>query len=246
MKISATLITLNEEENLPRALDSLAWCDEVVILDSGSTDRTLEIARHRGARVIHREFDGYASQKNYADQQAAHDWILSLDADEALSDTLAAEIQEVRRGGPRFDGYQFPRKAHYLGRWIHYSGWYPDRKVRLYDRGKAQWVGLVHESVRVEGTVGDLHGDLLHYTCRSLSDHVKTVDRYTTLAAQELVAGGKRGHWANLVFSPPWAFLRTYVLKRGFLDGLHGFVIAWMAAFYVFLKYAKAIQLSSR
>ena len=246
VKISATLITLNEEENLPRALDSLSWCDEIVVLDSGSSDRTVEIAEQFGARVLQRDFDGYADQKNFADHAAGHDWILSLDADEALSESLAKEIREIKRTGPGYDGYRFPRKAQYLGKWIHHSGWYPDPKVRFYDRRKARWVGLVHESVSVDGTVGELSGDLLHYTCRSLTEHLHTVDRYTTLAAREMISQGKRAHLGNVLISPPWAFLRTYILKLGFLDGFEGLVIAAMASFYVFRKYVKAMELSSR
>ena len=246
MKISATLITLNEEENLPRALDSLRWCDEIAVLDSGSTDRTVEIAEQYGARVLCRDFDGYADQKNFIDEAASHDWILSLDADEALSDRLAEEIQRIKRTGPSHDGYRFPRKARYLGKWILHSGWYPDPKVRFYDRRKARWAGLVHESVSVDGTVGELSGDLLHYTCRSLTEHLHTVDRYTTLSAREMISQGKRVHLGNVLMSPPWAFLRTYFLKLGFLDGFEGLVIAAMASFYVFSKYVKAMELSSR
>ncbi len=241
MQISATLITLNERENLPRALASLAFCDEVVVVDSGSTDGTVELAEQLGARVSHRDWTGYAAQKNFAAEQASHDWILSLDADEEVSPELRSAIDRLREHGPAADGYAFPRRARYLGRWIKRSGWYPDAKVRLYDRSKARWRGdCVHESVVVDGSRGALTGDLLHYTCETFSQHVQTVDRYTSLAAAELRARGRRPGLPRLLCAPPWASFRTYVLQRGFLDGYAGLLIAVMAGFYVFSKYVKA------
>ena len=194
MKITATIITLDEERNIARAIESLRCCDEILILDSGSTDRTVELAANLGARVIEAGWRGYAGQKNWAAEQATHDWILSLDADEALSEALEAEIWNLKKSGPRFDAYTMPRLARYLGRWIYHSGWYPDRKIRLYDRRKAKWVGeFVHESVRSQGRVGNLESNILHFTCDSLSEHLKTLDRYTTLAAQELAASKVTG-----------------------------------------------------
>ena len=245
LKISATLVTLNEESNAARALESLRCCDEIVVVDSGSHDQTVGIARRLGAKVIETEWRGYAAQKNFAAEQATHDWILSLDADEALSESLEAEIWEIKRAGPHADAYTIPRMAQYIGRWILHSGWYPDRKVRLYDRRKARWVGeYVHESVLVNGRVGHLESNLLHYTCSSLSQHLKTMDRYTTLAAQEMVAQKSPIPLSRILFSPPWAFFKTYFLQLGFQDGFEGLVIAYMAAVYVFVKYAKARNMS--
>ena len=245
VKITATIITLNEERNIPRAIESLRCCDEILVADSGSTDRTLELARNLGARVIETPWRGYAAQKNWIAEQAANDWILSLDADEALSEALEGEIWNLKKNGPRYDAYTMPRLAQYLGKWILHSGWYPDRKIRLYDRGKAKWVGdFVHETVRADGRVGHLEANLLHFTCDSLSEHVKSMDRYTTLAAQEL-AGQKVGiPTRRLILDPMWTFFRTYFLQRGFLDGVEGLTIAYMAALYTFLKYAKARNMS--
>lgn len=241
MKISATIITFNEERNLPRAIESLRCADEVLVVDSGSNDRTVELAEKLGARVVESPWLGYAKQKNFAAERAAHDWILSLDADESLSEALEGEIWRLKKRGPDCDAYTMPRLARYLGRWIHHSGWYPDRKVRLYNRTKARWEGdFVHESVKVDGTIGHLQGNLLHFTCDSLTEHLKTMDRYTTLAAEQLVAAGRKVSWGRLVFEPPWTFFRTYVLQAGFLDGVEGLAIANMAAVYNFLKYAKA------
>jgi glycosyltransferase involved in cell wall biosynthesis len=244
MKISATIVTLNEERNIARAIASLKPCvDEIVVVDSGSLDRTREIAAEMGARVVREDWRGYAEQKNFAAACAAHDWILSIDADEELTPALAAEIQALRASGDRTDpgGWAMPRRARYLGRWIRHSGWYPDPKIRLYHRARGAWKGeRVHESVEVAGAVGALRHDLLHFTCDSLDQHLRTIDRYTSLAAQALGESGKPVAFRRLVIDPPWTFIRTYFFQRGFLDGTQGFVIAVMAAFYTFLKYAKA------
>lgn len=241
MKISATIITHNEERNLPRAIESLRCADEIVVVDSGSTDRTVQLAEKLGARVIDSPWPGYAKQKNFAAERAEHDWILSLDADESLSEALEAEIWRLKKTGPQHDAYTMPRLARYLGRWIRHSGWYPDRKIRLYHRAKGTWVGdFVHESLKVDGAIGHMEGNLLHFTCDSLSEHMKSLDRYTTLAAEQLVANKTEVTWARLLCEPPWTFLNTYVIKAGFLDGVEGLAIANMAALYNFLKYAKA------
>ena len=247
MKISAAIITLNEERNISRAIESLRCCDEIVVVDSGSTDRTVELAVKLGARVMDCNWRGYAGQKNFASDQCQNDWILSLDADEAVSEALEAEIWHIKKNGPQFDAYTMPRLAQYLGRWILHSGWYPDRKVRLFDRRLAKWVGgYVHESVAVEGRIGHLDSNLLHFTCNSLSEHLRTMDRYTTLAAEQLVAQKTPVGWSQLAIDPPWTFFKTYVLQRGFLDGTEGLAIAYMAALYNFLKYAKAKNMSPR
>jgi glycosyltransferase involved in cell wall biosynthesis len=247
MKISATIITCNEERNIARVMESLRCCDEIVVVDSGSTDRTVEIASKLGARVVESPWRGYAGQKNFASEKATHDWILSLDADESLSEALEGEIWQIKKNGPEFDAYTMPRLAQYLGRWILHSGWYPDRKVRLFDRRRAAWVGeRVHESVVVDGPVGHLKSNILHFTCSSLSEHLKTMDRYTTLAAEQLIDEKKQIGWRQLVLDPPWTFFQTYVLKRGFLDGVEGLTIAYMATLYNFLKYAKAWNMAPR
>ena len=247
MKLSATIITLNEERNIARAMESLRCCDEIVVVDSGSIDRTPEIAARLGARVVDSPWGGYARQKNFAAEQASHDWILSIDADEALSEALEGEIWQIKKNGPSHDAYTMPRLAQYMGRWILHSGWYPDRKVRLYDRRKARWVGeFVHESVQVDGRVGHLESDLLHFTCDSLSEHLKTMDRYTTLAAEQLIAQKKRIGMRHLLLDPPWTFLRSYVFRSGYKDGLEGLTIAYMASLYNYVKYAKARNMAPR
>lgn len=247
MKITATIITYNEERNIARAMESLRCCDEIVVVDSGSSDRTAEIADKLGAVVIESPWGGYARQKNYASDRAGNDWILSIDADEALSEALEGEIWQLKKHGPAYDAYTMPRLAQYLGRWILHSGWYPDRKVRLYNRHKAKWVGeFVHESVSVEGRTGHLESDLLHFTCDSLSEHLKTMDRYTTLAAEQLVSQSRKVGYRHLLLDPLWTFWNTWLFRRGFLDGPEGLAIAWMAALYNFVKYAKARDMSPR
>ncbi len=211
------------------------------MVDSGSSDGTADLARRRGARVIHHDWPGYAAQKNFAASSASNDWILSLDADEEVSPRLRESIQALQERESNRAGYQFPRLAQYLGRWIRHGGWYPDRKVRLYDRRRATWRGeFVHESIVVDGPVGQLDGDLLHFTCDSLADHVGRINRYTDLAAAELRQSGASPGLARLLLSPPWAFFKSFALQQGFRDGVHGLLIASMAAAYVFLKYAKA------
>src|ERR1051325_7449066 len=187
MKISAIVITFNEEQNIADALRSLAWADEIIVVDSESTDRTTAIAREFTERVIVRAWPGYTAQKNFAAEQAHFNWIFSLDADERVSDTLASELKQLKQiDEPAAAGFEMPRLANYLGRWIKHSGWYPDYKLRLYDRRRGLWRGdFVHEGIDVDGQVERLRGDLLHYTVRDASDHHLRVDRYTTLAARQ-------------------------------------------------------------
>ena len=239
--ISATIVTYNEAANIARAIRSLGGADEVVVVDSGSTDSTCEIAAGLGARVIAHPWQGFAAQKNFAARLAAHDWILSLDADEELDERGRESLEDWKRSEPAASGYRFARRAQYLGRWIRHSGWYPDYKLRLYDRRHGQWEGsYVHESVRVAGRVETLPGEILHYTCNSLEDHARRIEFYTDLAAAEIRARGERAGWLQRKASPAWTFLQSYFFRLGLMDGMPGFWIAWMAGRYVARKYAKA------
>lgn len=240
MPVSVTVITLNEAANIQACLASVAWADEVVVVDSGSTDGTADLARAAGARVIVRDWPGYAAQKNFAASQARHDWILSIDADERVTPALAADIRAALTANPPEAGFRMPRVTWHLGRWIRTTDWYPDYQLRLYHRARAEWPPrLVHESVAAAGRVGHLTHDLQHFAYRDLSHHMATMDRYTTLAAEDLRARGRRAGFLDLAFHPPAAFLRNYLLRRGVLDGTAGFVISAMNAYYVFLKFAK-------
>ncbi len=238
--VSVTIITLNEAANIEACLASVAWADERLVVDSGSTDDTVARARAAGARVIERDWPGYATQKNFAAEQAAYDWILSVDADERVTDDLAEEVRHVldRRGATV--GYRLPRVTWHLGRWIRTTDWYPDYQLRLYHRRHARWTTRrVHESVAADGPVDQLNEDLQHFAYRDLSHHLATMDRYTTLAAEDMRTSGRRATVTDLVLHPPAAFLRNYILKRGIADGIPGLIISAMNAHYVFLKFAK-------
>ena len=241
--ISATIITRNEAQHIGRAIRSLSVADEIIVVDAESTDATREIAASLGARVVVHPWAGFAAQKNYASQIANHDWILGLDADEELDEAAREAVQVWKTFEPGADGYRFARRARYLGRWILHSGWYPDYKVRLFDRRRGEWQGAyVHESVVVRGTVETLPGEILHYTCDSLADHRERIEFYTDLAAQELYDRGEQPARFRQLLGPPAAFLRSLVLHLGVLDGYEGFLIARMAARYVRRKQAKLAQ----
>jgi glycosyltransferase involved in cell wall biosynthesis len=242
--LSATIITHNESANISRAIDSLTCADEIVVIDSNSTDGTREIATGLGARVITHEFAGFAAQKNWASHQAQYDWILSLDADEELDARAQSAILEWKHGVPSAAGYRFARRANYLGRWILHSGWYPDYKLRLFNRRSGTWEGAyVHESVEVSGRIATLPGEILHYTCNSLDEHLERIEFYTDLAAKEMFERGESVSFLGRALGPPWVFLNTYVLRLGMLDGWPGYLIAKMAARYVRRKYAKLEKL---
>lgn len=240
IRLSACLITLNEERNLPRILNSLKdIADEIVIADAGSTDRTCAIAGEHDAKILARGWTDYAEQRNFAASQAAHDWILALDADEELSDTLRDSIRTWKSGEPLYSVYEVNRLTWYLGAWIKHSGWYPDRKKRLYQRQAAHFEGKVHEALKFTGATGGLDGELYHYTVSSFEEHVANVNHYTTLAAQQLAESGKRVWRPGMLLAPLWSWLQTFVLQAGFLDGYRGWLIARMAARSVYLKYRK-------
>jgi len=246
-RLTAILITLNEERNLPRALDSLAGLpDEILVVDAGSIDRTREIARQRGARVIEHVWKDYSDQRTFAAAQAAHDWVLAIDADEELSPELRASLLTWKQQPATHAAYEFPRCARYLGKWIRHSGWYPDRKTRLYDRRRARFVGPVHEAVQSDGSVARLRGDLFHYTHESLDVHRTKLEAYTTIAAEQSFQQGKRRWLLPALLLPPWTLLQKLVFRAGWLDGWRGILIAWMAARGVYLKFRKLGKLVKR
>jgi glycosyltransferase involved in cell wall biosynthesis len=239
-KLSVTVITLNEAANIEACLASVAWADERLVVDCGSTDGTADLARAHGARVVVREWPGYAEQKNFAAGAASNDWILSVDADERVTPALKDEILSRLSAEPAEAGFRIPRLTWHLGRWIRTTDWYPDYQLRLYHRRRAAWTSRpVHESVAATGPVGGLTADLQHYAYRDLSHHFATMDRYTTLAAAGMRAEGRRAGIFDLTIHPWAAFMRNYVLRRGFMDGTAGFIVSVMNAYYVFLKFAK-------
>ncbi len=244
-KLTVTVITKNESRHIEACLASVAWADELLVVDCGSTDGTPDLARARGARVVVRDWPGYGAQKNFAATQATHDWILSIDADERATPALAGEIRALLSApaGMSANGYRIPRVTWHLGRWIRTTDWYPDFQLRLYDRRRARWkTSRVHESVQIDpasGPPGQLSHEFEHYAYRDINHHLETMNRYTTLAAEDMHAAGRRASTWDLVVHPAAAFLRNYVLRRGFMDGAVGFIISSMNAHYVFLKFAK-------
>ncbi len=243
--VSVCVVALDEEANIEECLRSADFAQEWIVVDSHSKDRTRELAAARGARVIERDWPGHVEQKNFAIDQAAHDWVLCLDADERVSPELRASILGSLARPDLPDGFEMARRTWYLGRWIRHAGWYPDRKLRLFRRSRGRWGGVdPHDHVHVEGRVARLHGDLLHYSYRSIADHLRTIDSFTTIAAREKLAQGRSAGVTDLALRPIGKFLRMYVAKAGFRDGVPGFVVSVTGAYYVFLKYAKLWELS--
>jgi (heptosyl)LPS beta-1,4-glucosyltransferase len=245
VKLTVTVITRNEAANIEGALESVKWADEIVVVDSHSSDETVDLAARYAARIVKHDWAGYSAQRNYAAEIASHDWILALDADERVPPTLAAEIQRIMREGSILGGYRMPRVSYYLGRWIRGTDWYPDYQLRLYDRRVGRFNGKrVHESVELQyGRPGTLEHDLQHFPYRDISDHVTSIDHYTTLAAEEWFAEGRRTNPFEAGMHPPAAFLRNYVVRRGFRDGTAGFLISILNSYYVFLKVLKLWEL---
>jgi glycosyltransferase involved in cell wall biosynthesis len=243
MQISATIITFNEELNIKAACESVAWADEIVVVDSNSTDKTCEIAAACGARVITNEWPGFGAQKQFAVNRAKHDWIFSLDADERVSDKLRTSIETLKhqRQTEEVDGFVIARRTYYQGRWIRGGGWYPDYQLRLFNRTKGHWkLRHIHESVAMDAgaRVGELAGDLLHYTSPNAAHHHKMIgERYAPLAAQQMFEEGRRTSVLGVVSAGPAAFLQSFLLKGGFRDGFAGFTIAKFAAHHAFLKH---------
>lgn len=243
MKISATIVTCNEAANIGDACKSLAWAEEIIVVDSGSTDQTRQIAEDFGARVIDRDWPGFAAQKQFASEQAAHDWVFSLDADERVSDELKASIAKLREEPETAlaDGYRIPRRSYYQGRWIKGGGWYPDWQLRLYRKSRGRWEPrLIHESVKLNSgaRAARLAGDILHYSVRDAGHHHRMIgERYAPLAAQQMFEEGRHTTALKIAAAAPAAFVRSYFLKGGFRDGLAGISIASFAAHHAFLKH---------
>lgn len=239
--LSAIIITLNEERNIGRCIESLkSVADEILVVDSFSTDRTQEICISQDVKFVQNEWKGYSAQKNFAQVLASHDFIISLDADEAISGELAESIRKTKNS-EAIQTYSFNRLTNYCGKWIRHGGWYPDIKIRMYDRRKCRWEGSIHERLLYpEGeNVTLLKGDCHHYTFYSVDEHRKQVEKFTSLMAEEEFAKGRRASWMRIIFSPVVKFIRDYVIRGGFMDGREGFLISRISAHATFLKYSK-------
>ena len=244
--LSVTIITLNEADHIADAIASASFADEIIVVDAHSRDETVAIARSAGARVDVRDWTGWVDQKNYAASLAAHDWIFSLDADERITPALAAEIQATI-AAPAHRGYRIPRVTFHLGRWVRTTDFYPDYQTRLYDRRGARWMGKhVHESVQVDGGAGQLTAELQHYSYDDLADHLNRINHYSTLAARQMHEANRRASIADLVLHPPAAFLRNFILRRGFMDGGVGLILSAVNAWSVFLKFAKLWEIERK
>jgi len=246
LPLSAVIITRNAAFSLAACLDALAFCDEILVVDSGSTDDTTALAIARGARVVQRDWLGFGPQKQFAVAQARHDWVLCVDADERISEPLRQSIEQALIG-PRFHGYRFPRCNRFLGRYLRHGEGYPDWSLRLFERRHARWSDdAVHEKVLTQVEVGSLNGDLLHDSAETLNAYLAKQDRYTTLAAQQAHAAGQRAHVGHLLLSPLLRFIKFYVLRLGFLDGAPGLVHILIGCGNSFAKYAKMLDLQTR
>lgn len=250
MKISASIIVFNEEDNIAELCQSISWVDEIVIVDSDSTDRTAEIAREFTDKVFNHEFRGYKDKHEFADAQTTGDWIFWIDADERVTPELRETIEKLKSKDPGLlpDGFKIARRTEHLGRWIKHSGWYPDYQMRLYRKAVSYWDGVApHETARVRGRVEILDGgEFLHYPKGDLSEHHRKIDYYSTLAAEYWYKKGKKVSGFYLFFRAVGGFLRSYFVKQGFRDGVPGLIIAMFAGYSVFLKYAKVWEQNNK
>lgn len=247
IKLSAAIITLNEEKNILRCLDSInEVADEIIIIDSGSTDKTLEIAQRKGVTILYQNFLGHIEQKNYAISKCTHQYILSLDADEALSTELIKSILFIKSNW-NHDAYSFNRLTNYCGQWIKHCGWYPDTKIRLFKKSKAKWGGVnPHDTLLVDSNdVNFIKGDLLHYSYYSIEDHKKQIEYFTDISSKALFENGKRANYLLLIFSPLAKFFQSYIIQMGFLDGRNGLIISWLSAGAKHKKFSKLFKLQS-
>jgi len=243
--VSVYVLTFNNRRTVERCLKSLAWVEELVVVDSFSTDGTYEVCRRYTDKVFQRRWTGHRDQYQYAADLTTRDWIMFVDADEEVPPELAKEIGEELTGGAEgIDGFFIYRKTYYLGRWIRYGGWYPDGEIRLCRREKGRWEGGLHAKIFVNGEVKALKQQYLHYTYRNISDQIQTIDKYSQIAAEDMVREGKRFSLFKLLFHPPFRCLKEYVLKSGFRDGFPGLVIVVSTMYYVFIKYAKLWELT--
>lgn len=246
-KVSVTIIALNEEENIRDCLESVSWADEIIVSDSGSTDRTVDICKAFGAKVHQDEWLGFGAQKNLCASRAANAWVLNIDADERVGPELREEIREVMSGSGGKVGYFIPRKNFFGKRWIRHCGWYPDHNLRLYRKDAGAFSDRrVHEAVDATGPVGYLRNPLVHLTYRDVSDYLSRMDRYSTLAAEEMHARGKSSRVTDLVFRPPFTFFKMFILRRGFLEGTFGVMLSALYSCYTLAKYVKLWELESR
>ncbi len=240
LPVSVYVLTFNNHRTIERCLNSLHWAEELVVVDSGSTDGTYEICKRYTEKLYCKEFQGHRDQYQFAADLTTRDWIMFVDADEEVPPELVEEIRKVlREEAEDIDGFFVYRQTFYLGKWIRYGGWYPDGEIRLYRRDKGRWEGGLHAKIQVKGRVSVLKNKYLHYTYRDISDQIQTIDKYSKIAAEDMAESGEKFSVFKLLFHPPFRFVKEYLLKMGFRDGLPGLIIIVSTMFYVFIKYAK-------
>lgn len=239
-KVSVTIITKNEEKNIERCLESIRWADEIVVVDTFSTDRTVEICRRFTDKIFQQDWLGYGRQKNFCASKASNRWVLNVDADEVISAECADAIQRILSGEPQFPLYRFPRKNFIADRWVRYAGWYPDLISRLYDRDRVSFSdSVVHERLVPDNDGGIINHPILHYSFDGMEDYIQRQNRYSSLYAEEKVRLGWKANWTHLYLRPIWMFVKTYFMRQGFREGFLGVFLSLSMAFYTYLKYAK-------
>lgn len=249
--VSAFVICLNEESQIRRCLESIKWCQEIIIIDSGSTDQTLEICREYTDKILHRDWSGYVDQKRYGLEQCSSEWVLNIDADEEVSSELKEEIvtltaQDAKQRLP-YNGFLISRVVYYLGRWWRNGGWYPEYRLRLCRKSATTWGGTdPHEKASVTGETKKLSGELYHYTYKDIQDQVNRLNKFASSAAKSMITKGKAPSIIQMLIRPAFRFIKFYFLKQGFKDGVAGFIIAMLEAYYVFLKYAKVWEANQK
>ena len=243
-RLALLIITFNEETNIKACIESASFADEIIVVDSGSTDGTVAIAEELGAKVYYHKMTSFAEQRNIALENTTADWVLFLDADERISPELAQTIQDAINNPREFHGFKLPRRSYFMGRWV--RGWYPDRVLRLFRREKGHYVGTVHESVQMEGPVGVFYQDIIHYPYKDIESYMNKMNKYTTMAAQQMFDRGKRATIFDVISHPLFAVIKMYLLRRSFLDGMVGFLVSMLSGTYVFLKYSKLYFLQQK
>lgn len=243
MPISVSIICFNEEKKIRRCLESVKWADEIIVLDSFSTDKTLDICREYTDKIHQHEFDGHIQQKNRAIDLCSNDWVFCIDADEVVTEKLRDSILKIDTNNSDYYGFAVPRKVFYLGKWINHGGWYPDYKIRFFNKKYGRWGGVnPHDTVIVKGKTSFLKGDLQHYSYENISAHLNQINKFTDIMAREYEALSKKASVINLTIRPFIKFFKMYFIKLGFLDGRRGFIIAIIASFYVFMKFVKLFE----
>lgn len=246
-KLAVLILTYNEQQHIMECIHSASFADEIIVVDSGSTDNTVMLLDQAGIKVIHHPMhEGFAAQRNFALQQTDAQWVMFLDADERITLELATEIKKRLQADPEISAFALPRRNHFLGKQIKHCGWYPDYSYRLMKREKVYYVGLVHEHLKIDGLVSKIKEPFEHFTYYSIEQYINKLNKYTTLAAADMMQNGKRANMVDIILRPLASFIKTFILRKGIMDGIEGFIISLLSAFYVLVKYSKLFYLGKK